>query len=204
MWKPFKQRYLVLAALLVAVFVTATTASADHSWDGNHWRSDNLSPTVVNKTTSSLYNVPAGVAEWANLSAPINPVMATGTKGNITVSEGSSVFWAGLARIFIQDGHITKGEVKLNTRYLRTVGGAAADHVLCQEMGHVLGLDHNRTQTDTCMNDQIAVGSATSPNAHDDQQLNLIYNHVDLTGGTTTNAHAGNGFWITVHVTPIP
>ena len=32
----------------------------------------------------------------------------------------------------------------------------------------------------------------------------LLPYHVDLIGGTTPNAHAGNGFWITVHVTSIP
>jgi hypothetical protein len=195
------------AGLLLAA---ATGVFADHSWNSNHWRSDNLAPTVVNRTTSSLYNVPAAATEWSNLGTPIQPTLTTAKKGNITVSEASNVFWLGLARIFIDgSGHITKGEVKLNTRLLRAYGPAAADHVLCQELGHVLGLDHNRTQLDTCMNDQAPLGSATSPNAHDTEQLNLIYNHSDTTGTTSSSsstgaAPSGNGVWITVHVFPAP
>jgi len=205
-------RSVLIGALAVATVLGAVAvARADHSWNGYHWSSSNLSPTVVNKTTSSLYDVPAGVAEWDGLGTPIQPTLTTATKGKITVSESSSVFWLGLARIFIDaNGHITKGEVKLNTRLLRSYGAAAAEHVLCQELGHVLGLDHNRTETDTCMNDQAPLGSAVSPNAHDKDQLNLIYSHVDTSSATSGQVAGGaaapeeGGQWITVHVVPVP
>ncbi len=201
-------------------------ASADHSWNGYHWPGDNLSPTVVDKTSSDLYQVGPAVQEWAALSTPIQPEMATSSKGNITVTEAFSPFWLGLARIFVEDGHITKGEVKLNTRLLNSYPDVAADHVLCQEIGHVLGLNHNRVDDSspddaTCMNDSLAtLGLYTSPNTHDTQQLNLIYlGHADATGGSTDDGgggpdcsknskakqcRSGNGFWITVHVFPAP
>lgn len=213
MWRRPMHRTTLMAALLAGLLLTATTvAFADHSWNGYHWRSDNLSPTVVNKTSSSLYDVPAGVAEWAALGTPIQPALTTAKKGNITVSESSSIFYLGLARIFVEGGHITKGEVKLNTRLLRSYGAAAADHVLCQELGHVLGLDHNRdgatggTPDDTCMNDQGHLGEYTSPNVHDAEQLNLIYNHTDVSDSSSgpAGSPSGNGVWITVHVFPAP
>jgi hypothetical protein len=222
MKRALTQRKALIPAIVVGAFLlVATTAFADHSWNGYHWPSDNLSPTVVDKTSSSLYDVPAGVAEWADLGTPIQPTLTTGKKGNITVSEASSRFWLGLARIFVEDGHITKGEVKLNTKYLAYYEAngypGIADHVLCQEIGHVLGLDHNRdgatggTPDDTCMNDQGHLGEYTSPNLHDTDQLNLIYNHTDSTGGggggckgKAKKCASGNGVWITVHVFPIP
>lgn len=95
-------RMTLIATLLVGLLMAAATvAFADHAWNGYHWKSDNLSPTVVNSTSSPLYGVPAGVAEWANLGTPITPTLVTGKKGNIKVTEASSVFWLGLARIFI-------------------------------------------------------------------------------------------------------
>jgi hypothetical protein len=197
-----------------------TVASADHTWSGYHWSSDNLSPTVVDKTSSPLYGVPASVAEWSGLGAPIQPALTDASKGDITVTEGFSPFWLGLARIRVEGGHITKGEVKLNTRLLQSYGPAVADQVLCQEIGHVLGLDHNRdgptggTPDDSCMNDQGHLGEYTSPNIHDTEQLVAVYNHTDVIddgggngGGPPCDkkpdhpkCQSGNGVWITVHV----
>ncbi len=216
------KKILAVTVALAALLTVVSAASADHSWSVYHWSSDNLSPTVVDKTSSSLYNVPLGVAEWANLPTPINPNLTDAKKGDISVREGFSQTWLGIATIFLDNGHITKGEVKLNTRYLEYYEAngypGLADHVLCQELGHILGLGHNRTETDTCMNDQAFGGfDLTSPNDHDTYQLNLIYDgHAD-TGGTTETGNGGppcsknpthpncvSGVWITVDVFPLP
>ncbi len=229
------KKVLAAAVALAVLLAAVTVASADHSWNGYHWEKtgDTVSPTVKNKTSSSLYDVPAGVTEWANLGTPIQPTLTDAKKGNITVSEQTSQFWLGLARIFVEDGHITKGEVKLNTTYLAYYEAngypGLADHVLCQELGHVLGLGHNRDETgsdadnnpETCMNDQEFVGlDLTSPNFHDTQQLNLIYSHIDSAGDSTTDDGGGgppcekkpdhpkctpaSGVWITVDIFPLP
>jgi len=198
---------VLLAVLSATLFAAVTIAGADHSWNGYHWPGDKLSPTVVNKAASPLYNVPAAVSEWANLGTPISPTLVSGRKGDIAVSEGFSPFWLGLARVFVEGGHITSAEVKLNTRLLKSYGPLVADHVLCQELGHVLGLDHNRdgaiggSPDDSCMNDQGHLGQYTSPNGHDTDQLNVIYGHADSGGGATSaSAPSSNGVWITVHV----
>ena len=46
-----------------------------HSWGGYHWNSNHLSPTVVDKTKSTLYNVTGMIAEWNGLNTPIQPVL---------------------------------------------------------------------------------------------------------------------------------
>lgn len=206
-WPTGGRFYLSLLIAVMAVMVMAGSALAFHPWNNFHWSSDELSPTVLDKTTSPLYDVSAGVIEWAVLGSSVQPVIATGKKGQITVTEAGSRFWLGLAQVFLEDGHITKGRVKLNTNALIPLGAAAADHVLCQELGHVLSLDHNRVDGDTCMNDQAALGSATSPNTHDGEQLSLNHDHEDELGGNGNKGRGGgrpqNG-WVTIHEVPIP
>ncbi len=222
----FPWRVVAVAALLL--LAAATAVSADHSWNDYHWGGDGatVSPTVVDNTDSDLYKVTDGVVEWASLDTRIQPTM-TESKGNITVKEAFSPFWLGLARIFVEDGHITKAEVKLNTRLLQNYGADAADHVLCQELGHVLGLDHNRdgasggSPDDSCMNDQATLGAFPAPNGHDTDQLAAIYGHTDIIDGGSDDDGGGggppcsknpnhpncvpqNGVWITVHVFPVP
>ena len=222
-----RKSLIVAVVSLVGLLAIATVASADHAWSVYHFPSDNLNPTVVDKTSSSLYDVPAGVQEWADLGTPIQPQITNANKGDITVTESFSPFWLGLARIFIDGDHITRGEVKLNTKLLDDYPAGAADHVLCQEIGHVLGLDHNRdgaqggSPDDSCMNDQVSLFATqyTSPNSHDTGQLNANYSHVDPSadgddgeGGGGGNCPPGNpshpncnpseasGRWVTVHV----
>ena len=211
------KKILIALALLV---IPTGVALADHSWAKYHWRDDKLNPSVKDRTSDPLYGVTAGVVEWSRLGTLMQPGMA-GKKGEITVKEASNIFWLGLARIFIDDdGHITKGEVQLNTRLLADYGADAADHVLCQELGHVLGLDHQR-DSDSCMDDTATLGSAMTPNGHDTEQLGLIYNHTDATGDGDGGGGGGGGppcdrnpdhpkcqapkgRWVTVDVFPIP
>ncbi len=229
--RPMYRKMLMVTAVVGLLLAAATVAFADHSWSVYHWPEDKLQPTVLDKTSSPLYDVGAGVAEWAGLGTAIQPTLTTAKKGDIKVTEGSSVQWLGLARIFIDgDGHITKGEVKLNTTYLEIYEASypgISDHVLCQELGHVLGLGHNRdgltggTPDDSCMNDQFHLGEYPAPNSHDTDQLNLIYNHADAVSDSDDGGGGGggppcdrfpdhhhcqtqNGHWLTVHVFPMP
>ena len=186
---------LVSVAIIGALWVSLV--AADNSWNGYHWASGNSSPTVLDKTSSSLYDVSAGVSEWASFpNSPVTPViLAEGKKGEITVTEAFNQFWYGQARVFLEDGHITKGQIKLNTRLLNPLGADAADHVLCQEIGHILGLQHDRTAPDTCMNDTIdlSVSPQTSPNPHDIDTLIAAYNHTDVVSGDGGEGGRGGG-----------
>ena len=202
----------------IAFVLIPTSSFATHSWSVYHWSSNKLAPTVVDATKSTLYDVPAGIVEWADLGTPIQPTLTSGN-GDIVVKEFFSPWYLGLARIYIDElGHITKGEVKLNTRLLTNYGPEVADHVLCQEIGHVLGLDHNRLELDTCMNDTTALSNtAPYPNFHDAEQLNLIYSHVDVEPPVDDTGPGGPPCskkpdhpncraigWLTVHVFKVP
>src|SRR5262249_48946840 len=102
--------------------------------------------------------------------------------------------WLGLASINIVDGeHITRGSAKMNDTYFSTAtynNSNEKQHVVCQEMAHTFGLDHQSTDgssLNTCMdyfsNTGVNATStlSTKPNAHDFDELNIIYEHLDST-----------------------
>ncbi len=92
-----------------------------------------------------------------------------------------------MATAWFSGGHFTQGTVKLNDTYFATSrynNAYARRHVLCQEVGHALGLWH--TGGTTCMNDSastLSYASYVAPNYHDYEQLAAIHSHRD---GTTT------------------
>jgi len=108
--------------------------------------------------------------------------------------------WLGLASINITGGvHITQGSAKMNDTYFDTSTYNNPNerlHVVCQEVAHTFGLDHQSTDgssQNSCMdyfsNTGANAGStlSTRPNKHDFDQLNIIYSHLD---STTTVASA--------------
>ena len=114
--------------------------------------------------------------------------------------------WLGLASINLDSSsHITKDTAKLNDSY-SDYWAAVPDEkysVMCQEIGHVFGLDHTSTDgsdDNTCM-DYPDDTTPDKPNAHNYAQLEAIYGHLDSynsyddgssDGGGTCNAPPGN------------
>ena len=99
--------------------------------------------------------------------------------------------WLGLASINISGDHITQDTAKMNGTYFNTStynNPNEREHVMCQEVAHTFGLDHQSTDgssQNSCMdyfsNTGANAGStlSTKPNAHDFDQLNTIYAHLD-------------------------
>lgn len=217
------KKLFALTIALGAMLTLAASATADHSWNGYHWPDNNLAPTVVDKTSSSLFDVPAAVAEWRDLGTPIAPQMTSGNGDVDVVVKRMNANWLGVARISVDGaGHIQAGRVELNRLYLNSLTFDEWDHVVCQELGHIWGLHHNfdgaegGTPDDTCMNSSLYLGDYPAPNIHDAEQLNAIYGHTDDLGGGDDDSgdggacppgnpnhpkcNASAASWITLHV----
>ncbi len=108
--------------------------------------------------------------------------------------------WLGIAGISISGSHITKAYTKLNDTYFNTATyntPAWRRLVMCQEIAHDFGLDHqdetfNNPNLGSCMdytNDPDGGAGGASPddpsnehpNAHDFEQIETIYSHLDST-----------------------
>ena len=138
------------------------------------------------------------------------------TSGRIEVCNAKygNTGWLGIAQIWITGGeHITQGITKLNDTYFNTSQyntPAWRRLVMCQELAHDFGLDHqdeafNNFNLGSCMDYTNApaggvVGgfnygpSNEHPNAHDFEQIEDIYQHLDSSTTIGQNVeNRGNG-----------
>jgi hypothetical protein len=103
--------------------------------------------------------------------------------------------WLGLATIWASGSHIYQATTKVNNFYLLKDGSKYNTPewrrlVMCQEIGHTFGLDHqdenfNNDNLDTCMDYTSNPDSNQKPNEHDYEQLEIIYFHEDGTASAT-------------------
>ena len=126
--------------------------------------------------------------------------------------------WLGLATISISGGvHITQGSAKMNDTYFLTSTYNNPNeklHVMCQEIAHTFGLNHQSedgSSQNSCMdyfsNTGVNATStlSTKPNAHDFEQLNVIYSHLDSTttvsilSSSESSSNEGNDWGRLVH-----
>lgn len=165
---------------------TECVSTEAHVWGNDqgayHLPHDSLAPLVVNQSGYT-----PDLEAWNALGTPIE-LRAEGTGFAIDVTEGGDADsgWLGLASINIAGGHITRATVTMNRAVLGRYEPVVAAHVLCQELGHLLGLDHQRLADDSCMDDCqgrtdwlgcLSAPAGTTPNAHDREQLKAIYAH---------------------------
>lgn len=165
------------------------------------------------RTTQSDWNQ-SSVIESPLVAGSTNPKNCRGVAGTIQVCNSTygNTGWLGIASISITGGtHITQGTVKLNDTYFNTAKyntPAWRNMVSCQEVGHTYGLDHqdenfNNTNLGTCMdytNDPTGTAGTNGtlnnehPNAHDYDELNTIYAHLDSTTTVAFRANAAGAF----------
>ena len=210
-----RARFVALGALAALFFaLSASPAAASHSWGSYHWaRTSNpftvpLGDNVTNTSASEWEAALAGAAkDWTAssvLDSPVVPGLTTGrkcqaTNGRIEVCNARYGFngWLGLAQIWTSGSHIVKATAKMNDSYLDSSRYNATNkqHVMCQEVGHGYGLGHqdeSGADLNTCMDYADALDNP-SPNAHDYEQLETIYNaHTDSTS-TVSSTTATTG-----------
>jgi hypothetical protein len=195
-----------VALIAAAISIPAITL-ATHSWGGYHWArttpqftlklGDNLTSTDwkshLAKASSdwNAGNSPVLTAVVAGNSSGRRCAMVAGTAQVCNAKYGNNG-WLGLASINITGGtHITQGSAKMNDTYFNTSfynNTNERQHVMCQEIAHTFGLDHQSedgSSQNSCMdyfsNTGANAGStlSTKPNAHDFDELRIIYQHLD-------------------------
>lgn len=160
-----------------------------HEWGNEggayHLPHDGLAARIDNGSNYAI-----DLQSWAGLGIPLTLSETTGDF-TIDVIEGECVGCLGLASIRIGPGnHITRGVVTMNRAALDKYAAGTAEHVMCQELGHLFGLDHQRLADDSCMDDCqgrgggqawrdcLSSAEGMTPNPHDGEQLRKIYDHV--------------------------
>jgi hypothetical protein len=202
---------LAVAMVGAAVVLTASlTASAGHSWNNYHWARTTSSFTlqVVDSNTSNWDDELAlALSQWSQ-STKLNMVVSSyddssrarkqcravaGMVRSCNAAYGNNG-WLGLASINLDaQGHISRGTSKMNDSYSSYF--ASQDerrHVMCQELGHTIGLGHTSedgSSQSTCM-DYSQSPSSTGPNQHDYDQLLAQYGHTDSYNSYTIGAAA--------------
>jgi hypothetical protein len=208
----------LLATLLLALAVSAlpSLAMANHSWGGYHWaRTSNPFTLKVGDNVTSQWDgiLNTTVSDWSQstvldlskVAGATRPKPCKATAGRVEVCNAryGNTGWLGIAQIWITGGtHITQGITKVNDTYFASAPyntTAWRNLVMCQEVGHTLGLDHQDEDFDnanlnTCMDYTSNPDSNQHPNTHDYQQLQSIYSHLDdfTTVGLVANS-VGNG-----------
>jgi len=201
-------------------------AYANHAWSKYHWDLSTeetlANPLKIgdNLTAANWKNSLGGASSDWNFSVLGNAVVngtsadCDPTLGQVEVCNASygNNGWLGIAQIWVyrgRDGHIAQGVVKVNDTYFNLPAynsDAWRNFVMCQEVGHTFGLDHqdenfSNTNLGTCMdytNDPD--GSVFSqlnnehPNAHDYEMMEQIYAHINSPdSGPGNGKGGGNG-----------
>jgi hypothetical protein len=201
MFNLFRRHSAVAVAVACVIAMLPSVALGNHSWGGYHWaRTSNpfnlkLGDNVSSQWDSILATTSSDWTQSTVLNTSIVAGQAKGrncrpTAGRVEVCNATygNNGWLGLAQIWITGGeHITQGVTKVNDTYFNTPTyntTAWRNLVMCQEVGHTLGLDHqdenfNNPNLGTCMDYTDNPGTNQHPNQHDYDELQLIYAHLD-------------------------
>ena len=160
----------VVATAIFAVLTFPSGTSATHSWGGYHWARTTPQFTLKlgdNMTTadwkshlaqsSTDWNSPQ-IFGWNGAQPLLTSIVAGQSNKRCSMVSGTTQVcngtygnngWLGLATINITGGtHITQGSAKMNDTYFNTStynNPNEREHVVCQEVAHTFGLDHQST-----------------------------------------------------------
>ena len=202
----------MVSTLLLVWGGSMPSASAGHSWGGYHWaRTANPFTLKLGDNVSAAWDshLSTTSSDWT-ASSVLNTTIVAGTarkncratSGRVEVCSNTygNTQWLGIATVYASGSHITAGTVKVNDTHFNTAKyntPAWRNLVMCQEVGHTLGLHHQDERFDnanlgTCMDYTNDPATNQHPNGHDYDQLESIYSHLDSTTtvGATTSPSA--------------
>lgn len=207
----------IAAALLASV--AAGPAAAEHSWGNYHWsRSSNPLALKIERQIGSQWETSfnTAVADWhkssvlsltgATSNLGVSPKKCNPIRGSVLACSDSYGFrgWLGIATIWAEGDHIYQATTQVNDSYFNTTTYNKPEWralVMCQELGHDFGLDHqdenfDNTNLGTCQdytNNPLGPPSNEHPNTHDYAQLDTIYGHLDGSDGGGGGDGGGKG-----------
>jgi len=188
----FKFKYLVYALLFFS-----TAVMGYHAWDDHHWASMSKPFTlqIIDSMTDDWdYPFNESLVLWSQSSifdlAITSADDKTKTRENCKMKKGQlricnfdygETGWWGQSWIdWDSNGHIYQSRIRINEFYADQFTFDNKNWLLCHEVGHSMGLWHAE-ETDiphTCM-DLSERAESSTPNDHDFEELELIYNHND-------------------------
>ena len=219
------KKLIVVAGLALFLAVGPAVAYANHARSKYHWDLSTeetlANPLELGDNLSTVWksSLVGASTDW-NDSVLKNQVVS-GTSADCDPTLGqvevcSDAYgqngWLGIAQIWVyrgRYGHIAQGVVKVNDTYFSMPAydsQAWRNFVMCQEVGHTFGLDHqdenfSNPNLGTCMdytNDPD--GSVFSqlnnehPNLHDYEMMESIYAHLNSPDSGPGNGNgSGNG-----------
>ena len=212
----------VVLVTIFALVAFPSSAHADHSWGGYHWaRTANPLQLQLGDNVSGLWDelLVTTSEDWSKSSVldttvvpgGTRPASCQATRGRVEVCSANyhNTGWLGVAQIWTSgaSAHIIQATVKNNDYYYSPGSSYSynnkADmlHTICQEVGHTFGLGHQDetgANLDTCMDYSYNTSThdkhSTTPNAHDYEELEIIYAHLDSSStALSTTADFVNG-----------
>ncbi len=206
------KKSIFISSIFLFVALLISTAQANHSWGSYHWaRTANPLNLKLGDNVTSAWDAYLNTAsnDWSQSDVLNTSVVAGASKGNCQPTKGrievcnktyGNNGWLGIAQIWASGNHITQGTTKLNDTYFNTViynTPAWKQMVVCQEVGHTFGLDHQDEIFDnpnlgTCMDYTNNPSTNMHPNAHDYEELGIIYAHLDSTNTSSSKIVNGN------------
>jgi len=189
-------KFLSLVAVMGLILVAAESASAGHSWGSYHWgRTSNPFTLKLGDNVTSQWDsyLATTSSDWSASSVLDTTIVAGGTtarrcrptSGRVEVCNAAygPNGWLGVAQIWVSGSHIVQGTVKVNDTYFNTATYNTPEWrnlVMCQEVGHTLGLDHqdenfNNPNLGTCMDYTSDPSTNQHPNQNDFYELECIY-----------------------------
>lgn len=202
----------------LSLIVISGSADANHSWGGYHWSRTSTLSIPLGSNVSSDWQVWPPQSDWSAaaafdfrlISGTTNRASCAPVYGRVEICSYAygNTNWLGIANVWTNGEHIVQATVQLNDSYFHSASyyntPSWRRFVVCQELGHVVGLDHqdlnqNNANLGSCMD---YTGDPTGklgtngslhnlgPGKHDFEQLDQIYGHVDASQLSSTRLNS--------------
>ena len=201
----------LVAAFAISAIPVSTWAG--HAWGPYHWaRSSNPVAITLGDNVNATWDSHLSLAssDW-NVSSVLDTTVVAGAtsprrcspatgKTEICNAKYGFTGWLGIAQIWISGDHIVRGAAKMNDSYFNNPPYNTTEWrnlVMCQEIGHLFGLGHQdedfgNPPLGTCMDYSSDPVPNQHPNAHDYEQLETIYAHLDAPALPAPSPAKGN------------